>query len=300
MPRSGAWKLGLVVGWLSLCGAQCHRSWLPTSPVIPPSANLEQIVQTVNQNNLQIHSFSTPQAEMSAEGTLGTLRGPLAFERPKRFRFQGGTLVTGPEVDLGSNDELFWIWMRRSPQRAVFYCRHDRFAVSPLRQVLPIGPDGLVEALGIEPLDPALPHQGPFPSKNGALEIRTLRETPAGPMTKIALIDPNRGVLAAQYVFDSQGKVVASSVVEEFRRDPLTGLTIARKLQLEAPAVGFRMKLDLGTVQINRLPGNPQALWTLPRYEDYPWVDLSEPQSAPGPGISSSGWNPIQNRSGLR
>lgn len=271
----------MVLGWLCLSGAQCNRSWLtPTPPVLPPSATLEQIVQTVNQNNLQIQSFSTAQAEMSAEGVLGTLRGPLAFERPKRFRFQGGTLVTGPEVDLGSNDELFWFWMRRNPQRAVFYCRHDRFVQSPLRQVLPIGPDGLVEALGIQPIEPGLPHQGPFPAKNGALELRTLRETDAGPMTKITLVDPTRGLIAAQYVFDSQGRIVASSVVQEFRRDPLTGLSIARKLELQAPLVGFRMKLDLGAVQINRLPANPQALWTMPRYEDYPWVDVSEPGSA--------------------
>jgi hypothetical protein len=280
MGRPGAWKLVVAAGWLALSGAQCHRTWLSPPPALPPTARLEQVVQTVNQNNLQIHSFSTAQAEMSFEGVLGTLRGPLAFQRPKRFRFQGGTLVTGPEVDLGSNDELFWFWMRRSPQRAVFYCRHDRFYQSPLRQVLPIGPDGLVEALGIEPLDPALPHQGPFSTKSGALEVRTLRETPSGPMTKITLIDPVRGAIAAQYVFDSQGQMVASSVVQEFRRDPLTGLTMARKLELQAPLAGFRMKLDLGTVQINRLPGQPETLWTLPRYEDYPWVDLSEGQPA--------------------
>ncbi len=286
MRRLGAWKLAVVAGWLALSGAQCHRSWLIQPPALPAAANLEQIIQTVNQNNLQIHSFSSAQAEMSLEGLWGSLRGPLAFQRPKRFRFQGGTLVTGPEVDLGSNDELFWFWMRRSAQRAVFYCRHDRFQESPLRQVLPIGPDGLVEALGIQPLDPGLPHQGPFPTKSGALEVRTLRETPAGPMTKITLIDPGRGAIAAQYVFDSQGQLVASSVVQEFRRDPLSGLTMARKLELQAPLAGFRMKLDLGTVHINRLPSQSETLWSLPRYEDYPWVDLSQPVSA---GVASSG-----------
>ncbi|MCS7306818.1 MAG: hypothetical protein NZ602_17125 [Thermoguttaceae bacterium] len=286
MMRPGAWKLAMVAGWLVLSGAQCQRNWLAPPPALPPTASLEQIIHTVNQNNLQIQSFSSSQAEMSIEGLLGTLRGPMAFQRPKRFRFQGGTLVTGPEVDLGSNDELFWFWMRRSPQRAVFYCRHDRFQQSPLRQVLPIGPDGLVEALGIEPLDPGLPHQGPFPTKSGALEVRTLRETATGPMTKITLIDPVRGAIAAQYVFDSQGQLVASSVVQEFRQDPLTGLTIARKLTLQAPLTGFRMQLDLGHVHINRLPPQAESLWTLPRYEDYPLVDLSQPQT---PGNFGSG-----------
>ncbi len=300
MPRFGAWKLGIVLGWVCLSGAQCPRAWMTPAPALPSTASLEQIVQTVNQNNRQIQSFSTAQAEMSAEGVWGTLRGPLAFERPKRFRFQGGTLVTGPEVDLGSNDEVFWIWMRRNPQRAVFYCRHDRFGQSPLRQVLPIGPDGLVEALGIEPIEPGLPHQGPFPTRNGALEIRTIRETEAGPITKITLIDPTRGAITGQYLFDAQGQVLASSVIQEFRRDPLTGLTIARKLELRAPQVGFAMKLDLGVVHINRLPGNPQALWTLPRYEDYPWVDLSEPGSGNALEVSTPRSAPLDNRKSLR
>ena len=53
------------------------------------------------------------------------LSGNIAAERPGRFRLTAGTAVTGQEIDLGSNDELFWMWVRRNQPPAVYFCRHD-------------------------------------------------------------------------------------------------------------------------------------------------------------------------------
>ena len=81
---------------------------------------------------------------------------------------------------MGSNDELFWFWVRRAQPPATYYCRHDQFAASPARQDFPIDPYWLIEAFGIAELDPALPHQGPFRLPGGQLEVRTIREIPKG------------------------------------------------------------------------------------------------------------------------
>ncbi len=275
-----AWTLAAAAGLVALSGASCpFRSGQTVAhhPVLPPAATLEQVIEAVNRNNAQITSFSTPQAEIGMQGMPGALKGPMAFERPKRFRFRGGTLVTGPEIDLGSNDELFWIWARRGPQPGVYFCRHDRFDHSPIRQMVPIEPDWLVEALGVGTFDPSLPHQGPYALKDGRLEVRTIRETEAGPMTKVTIIDPQHGWIVGQYLFDPQGQVVASSVAREHRVDPLTNLWIARRIDVHCPAVQFALRMDLGNVQINRLAGEPRELWSMPRYEDYPLVDLGDP-----------------------
>ncbi len=290
-----AWTLAAAVGLVSLSGANCPQH-LVHKPVLGPSATLEEVIQAVNGNNAQIESFSTPQAEITADGMPAALKGPLAFQRPKRFRFHGGTLLTGPEVDLGSNDDLFWIWARRSPQPAVFYCRHELFGQSPIRQMLPVDPDWLVEALGVGRFDPGFPHQGPYPMKNGGLEVRTIRETDAGPITKITVVDPNRGAIAGQYLYDPQGRMMASAVAPEHRVDPLTGLVIARKIELRVPAAQFAMKMDLGNVQVNRLAGNPQELWAMPRYEGYPLVDLSDPSFRIEPASQGPQAPPVSQR----
>ena len=238
---------------------------------------MQQVISTVNNNSAGIRKFSTNHAELSGPDFLVTLRGVnIAFERPKRLRIRARSIAQ-TELDLGSNDELFWIWLRRSPQQALYYCRHERYATSPIRQMLPVDPQWLIDALGISEFDPALPHQGPFPLKEGGLEIRTIRETPDGPMTKITVIDETKGTIVRQHLFNAQGRLVATSLIREHHYDPVSGLTMARKIEIRCPSAQFTMHLDLGNLKINRLAGNPQELWSMPHYDDYPLVDLSDP-----------------------
>ncbi len=118
-----------------------------------------------------------------------TLRASIAYERPRRFRLRAETGLTGPEVDLGSNDQVFWFWVRRSQPPAVYFCRHEQYLTGRARQIIPVDPSWVIEALGVAELDPGLPHQGPFPAKGNRLEVRTIRETPEGPTTKVTIID---------------------------------------------------------------------------------------------------------------
>ena len=268
-----------TVGLLAASGASCPRSVYQATgrPVLPAEPTLEQVIEVVNQNNSQIESFSTTNAEISASDMPTSLRASVAYQRARRLRVRAGTLVTGPELDLGSNDELFWIWLRRNPQQALYYCRHDRFATSPIRRMIPIDPDWLIEAMGIGQFDPGLPHQGPYRLKGGGLEIRTIRETADGLTTKITVVDGVRGLIQGQHLFDAQGRLVASAIIREHRYDPVAGLNMARKIEIRCPSARFTMQIDLGNVRVNRLAGDPRELWSMPRYDDYPLVDLGDP-----------------------
>jgi len=268
----------VAVGLAGLSGASCHNLVppfaVPLPRVLPPSPTLEQVVQVVNRNAAQIDSFSTTHAAISGPG-VPTLRANLAFQRPRRFRLRADTAVTGPELDLGSNDELFWFWGRRNQPSAVYYCRHDQFATSRARQMIPIDPNWLVEALGIGGFDPGLPHQGPFALPGDRLEVRTIRDTPEGPTTTSTVIDAAQGWVLEQHVYDAQGRLVASSVLSGHHRDPLLGATMPTVVKINYPAAGLSLRIDLGNVEMNRLPGNQVELWTMPRYPGSPPVDLS-------------------------
>ena len=268
------------VGLFALCGASCqnmvHQFGRPAVHVLPPTATLEQIVTVVNRNSRGIQAFSSTEASISSPGTP-TLRANVAFSRPQRFRLRAQTAMTGAEVDLGSNDELFWFWVRRSEPPAVYYCRHEQFANSRARQAIPIEPTWLVEALGVVEFDPSLPHQGPYPLPGDRFEIRTVRETPQGPMTKSTVIDAVRGWVVEQHLYDAAGQRVASAVAEQHRRDPLTNLVMPRIVKIESPQAQFSMQINLGNVQINRLSGNPAELWSMPQYPGTAMVDLGAP-----------------------
>ena len=49
---------------------------------------------------------------------------------PRRVRLQAETSATGPEVDLGSNEEVFWFWVNRNEPPAVYFDRHSQRAGS--------------------------------------------------------------------------------------------------------------------------------------------------------------------------
>ena len=264
---------GLAVCYGPGCRSLVRPPENPLPRVLPPSPTLEQIIQVVNNNSGQIQSFVANGASISGEG-FPTLRAVLAFERPRRLRLRADNTFTGPELDLGSNDELFWFWVRRSQPPAVYYARHEQFAACPAQQNFPIRPEWLIEALGITQFDPSLPHQGPFPHGREQLEVRTIRDTPQGSQTKVTIVDSVRGCVLQQSIYDCRGHLLATSDSLCHRRDPLSGLIMPTVVTVRSMAGQLSMRLDLGLVEINRPATNMAPYWTAPVYEGFPWVDL--------------------------
>ncbi len=300
--RHGWWFV--LLGMFGLCEAGCSGMMpqlvAPEPRVLPRSPTLEQVIQVVNRNSSQIQSFSTTDASLSGPG-LPSLRADVAFQRPRRFRLRASMVLTGPELDLGSNDELFWFWVKRGQPPGVYYCRHDRFATSRARQMIPVDPQMLIEALGVVEFDPAESHQGPFSLRGNRLEIRSVRQTAEGPAMKLTIIDASRGWVLQQHVYDAQGRLIVRAVASRHRRDPLSNLVMPTVVKLDSPGNQFSMRIDLGHVQINRLSGNFEELWTMPCCEGVPMVDLCDPNlplppAAPlaavtiSPGPQPPGW----------
>ena len=273
-----AWPL--AAGVLLSGGSGCR--WLMPqqddvflAPALPLSPTLEQIASVVNRNSGQIHAFAANQATLSGQG-FPSLRTTVQFERPGRLRLVAGTALMGPEIDLGSNEEAFWIWIRRNQPPALYYCRHDQYASSPARRTLGVDPDWLIEAAGVTEINPNLPHQGPTPLSGGRYEIRLQIPSPDGPTTKILIVD-SRGLILEQHEFDAQGQPIASAVNRSHRRDPRSGLVMPRVVEINAPRMGLSMRLDLGNVEINGPSLETAAWWTMPHYDGWPPVDLCDP-----------------------
>ena len=163
----------LITLLLATLAGQGGCAWLhsvfkmqdPQPLVLHQGAGLEEIIAAVNRNNSQIQSLYSESATLSSPSFPVTLRAKLAYQRPCYFRLLAGTGVTGQEVDLGSNAQLFWFWVKRNQPPGVYYCRHDQYATSRARQTLPIEPNWLIEALGTMEIDPNLHHDGPYPDK---------------------------------------------------------------------------------------------------------------------------------------
>jgi hypothetical protein len=252
----------------------------PMPRALPPSPTLEQLIQTVNGNNSRIQSFYAGHATLSGPG-IPALSAKIAFGRPNFFRLIASSGLTGPEVDVGSNPEWFWYWIKRSQPLAIYYCRHDQFASSPARQFIPVQPEWMIEAFGVSEIDPSLPHQGPFSVQGDRLRLNTIRETPDGPVTKVTIFDAAQGWILEQYIYNAQGVLTAGAVAGNHRRDPLSGLVMPGVVKINCPAAQFVIRIDLGPVEINRLSGNTAELWTMPQIPNTPAVNLANPNFQP-------------------
>ncbi|MCC7475890.1 MAG: hypothetical protein IT425_10870 [Pirellulales bacterium] len=269
-------------------GATCQRQLLvnpfaapgPAAPmVLLEGATREQIIAAVNLNSSRIRSMTATGATISVPGSLGIplLSGNLAAERPGRFRLTAGTAVSGQELDLGSNDELFWLWIRRNQPPGVYYCRHAQFANSNIRQMMPVEPAWLLAALGMVDIDPAGVIDGPIPSTRGVgtLELRTWLASTSGPLQRVLVIDARRAWVVEQHVYDQAGQtLLASAVAESHRYYPVEQVSLPEVLSLRLPPANLALKINLGIVQLNAPPTERAQTWVMPTFDGSPQYDL--------------------------
>jgi hypothetical protein len=269
----------------------------PAAPqVLMEGATRDQIIAAVNQNSSRIQSLTVTGATITIPDMLGLplLSGNIAAERPGRFRLTAGTLA-GQELDLGSNDELFWLWVRRNQPPAVYFCRHTQFANSNIRQVMPVEPSWLLAALGIVDLDPASVFEGPLPSARGAgtVELRSSMPSASGTLQRITVIDARRAWVLEQHIYDQAGTtLLASAVAETHRYYPVEQVSLPERVSIHLPTANLRMTINLGTVQINQLRADRQQLWTLPTFDGYPQYDLGG--AVPGTPLPGRTTGPLQ------
>ncbi len=293
--------LATLVGLLSSSGATCQRQMMmnpfvtpgPAAPqVLMEGALREQIVKAVNQNSSRIRSITVTGATITVQDMLGLplLSGNIAAERPNHFRLTAGTAVTGQEIDLGSNDELFWLWVRRNQPPGVYFCRHAQFAHSNIRQMMPVEPSWLLAALGMVDINPANVFDGPTPGADGTLELRSWMPTASGTLQRVTTIDPRRAWVIGQYVYDPSGKtLLASAVAESHRYYPVEQVSLPELVSIRLPTANLCFKINLGTVQINQLSADRTQLWTMPTFDGYQQYNLGgAPAGTPLPGQVSS------------
>jgi hypothetical protein len=272
----------------------------PIPQVLPQAATLDQVITAVNENSARARSGVATQAYLSVPGAI-RLSARLAFETPRRFRLKGRTTISGDELDVGMNDELFWLWVKRGvPENALYYCRHEQFAQSSARRIMPVEPEWLVEALGLPTFQPFEEHQGPVPVGAGRLEIRSRRRTASGEMTKITVVDAQRAVVLAQHLYDSQNRLIASAVTSNHIRDGVSGANLPRQIDLQMPTTQLQMRIDVVDWQINTLGPEQADNWALPNKTDdgTQYIDLADPSlqfTMPGQPLTGAAIDPRRN-----
>lgn len=275
------WPLWLAGGVLWLAsGAACPRGMtgmVPQAPIVlPPQPTAAQLVQTVNRTGEQVTQLQSVGARLAIPGMLGTLEADLAWDRPRRLRFQARHPLSGPELDLGSNDNMYWMWLKREQPATVYFGRHDVPAHAQFGSFLPVPPQWLVETLGLVSLDPNAIYSSPVRQPNGRWELRTSAMGIYDRLTRVLTIDETRGWIWEQHLYDSRNMLVASAYCTEHRYLESLGVSLPHRVEIQLPAAQVQFAVLVDEWRVNQLSAAGDQLWAMPRLPGHFYRDLSE------------------------
>lgn len=249
-----------------------------TIPQLSESPSLAEMAMVVNQNAAHVQSLYASDVKIKGS-RLPTVSAKLAYVAPRRFRLVAETALTGVEVDLGSNDDLFWFWARRNDPPTMFFCRHDRYQNSEASQMMPIDPQWVIDSMGLATLDLNGRHNGPHPIGDGRFAVETLIPRPNGTWSRTIIVDSELGAVVEQHLRDPFGRLVTSAVASEHDRDPLNEVTVPGVIELSWPSADFTLTITVNEWQINYPDERPAELWQMPNNVTDQKIDLADPRA---------------------
>jgi hypothetical protein len=275
----------------------------------PPRA--DELVGSLNRNSQVLTSIEAKDAYIKAKqgDEAIDLVSYVACQRgarpgtPPNFRLQC-YVVGNSEVDIGSNSQEFWYWIKRAPQPYVFHCSYADYPEVAKRGSMPFPfqPEWVVEALGMAEYSPTAKYEVSTQAKDTFDLVQRTRSPRGNDVVKVVAFHkaprPGQSPVAAHIVYegDAKGKlqVVCSAVVEESRAVPTgNGKTaiVPTRVRLSCPREKMEMTIDLGKVQPNAYfdQNRVSDLFTRKTLQNYKSYDLARGLDTPASELRPAG-----------
>jgi hypothetical protein len=175
------------------------------------------LLAEINLRNAAIRSIACNDVEIRAwqSGHRYRLSGKLHYEKPNRFRMEISS-VLGKEVDIGSDDKLFWYWSRRDPNPGVHWAKHEDFAKTRLKT--PFNPVFMRATLGVDALP--LSNATVVENDRDLMLIYRRTNTTGHPVLYSVFINKGRKQVEGFLITDgNSGKTLAACEIQEWSGD---------------------------------------------------------------------------------
>lgn len=278
-----------VLAVLSVCilvvsstGCMFSRQVGQPGPVVFPTApDVGQVVQAINSNASKIQQLHCENVRLSVPGQFGSVKATLDYERPSRIRLSGESL-RGPELDLGSNELEYWIWVRQNQPPTVFFGRQDQFHSGVAHQFLPLPPNEIFAgALGILHLEPTSDDRVYRSTTPGLLQLRTYLSTARGPLLRVIELDAQRATVVRQLLYNQENVLLASVDAAEFDYSSQHGVSLPKRLKIQLPPAGLAFQLDVDEYVINAPVADTQT-FEKPQIPNHRYLDMANPADMRG------------------
>ncbi|MDA0833357.1 MAG: hypothetical protein O2955_22290 [Planctomycetota bacterium] len=250
--------------------------WMPKSCRFASDITQDELIATLNQDAAEIQSWESTNVTMKARGQGAPPFGfpaKVAVERPQRFRLAASNPLGGPEVDIGSNEKLFWFWMKQAPEKHVFFANHVDFQGADAPGRLPLNPDWLMSAFGMQPLDPLSWEMTALDGDR--VKLTPLPGTDQSPLERTLIVDLCEGHIVEQLLTDRSGKLMARLKFDEFRRCDNAPVIMPHLLVIESPPTEMTIEMHLARVNVN--PSQiPSDRWIMPTVAGSPPMNIAD------------------------
>lgn len=247
----------------------------PVPCAIAEDATARQIVMHLNDNTRKLHGWRTTRAKIATHGSLvPKADATIVVESPRNFRLVAANPMGGKEVDLGSNSEQFWFWVRRNEEKQVVVASHDLDPERMRKFPFPFQPDWILETMGVIEIDPDEDLTlEPGPPGKDLVKLIASRTSPQGfKVRKVTVVDRRLGVIREHALYDPRNQLIARAVLSQHttRVSPI----LPMRIDLEWPQAQVGLTMTLSDVEVN--PAHySQKTWTLPNFEGYTIFDLN-------------------------
>lgn len=220
--------------------------------------------------------------------------GNLACAQPRNFRMVGGGRMVSAKVDLGSNDEQFWVFLSVPTEKPLYvFASHSDFEAgrAKIPGGIPFEPDWVMQALGMVRFKEGLPYQVRPNEKDRTYTLSWPATTPNGTqVTKEIVFDADtatgsRSQVRQHVVRDARsGKVICVADIKSAKTiqpGPNDGpgplAQYPTHLSLKWVEQRFEMDLTLENATVNQPPNPDRAkhLFNRPKIQNVPEHDLA-------------------------
>jgi hypothetical protein len=247
-----------------------HNPPAVKQPYVGPTESLQQVVDAINQNNRRLPTLwaHARTMEISIVDDKGkrheeVLGGSVLYRAPREVLVVGRKDVVGDIVQIGSNDDVYWLTAKDPGPDTAWWGRY-RYLGQPCAKPIPVRPDLVLQVLGVSTIDSdlsALPAPvmrfnndrdeymltwiaKPFSDRWVALKEIWYDRATKRP-THVMLFDPDGRVTLSAWL--SQHKPVESPEMPK-EQWPI----VATDYRLYFPDSGSKLHLVLDDVKLNR------------------------------------------------
>lgn len=241
----------------------------PNAGPLPP-VQPEQLVGYLNERASRLESITYYDVRLRAfEKGIPTpaLTGTMGCAQPRNFRLVAQGNIGG-NLDLGSNSDQFWAYVKATGQPLFIYASYADFESgrAQLPAGMPFEPDWVMQVVGMTKLDPGANYVVSTNDRERTYSLSWPARTPQGLDIRKEIIfagDPataNQPQVRRHLVKDAKtGKVICNAEVKRAQTMQLGNgvLQYPTQVSLRWEQQSFEMDLTLGDAKLNE-PQSPE------------------------------------------